>query len=260
MSLYIRENYGIYLKENKKILVEGRLNTVLEELGFSSFSEYIDFIVADKSGKAVTELINKITTNHTFFMREADHFTYFKDKVMPELSISVKDKDLRIWSAACSTGEEPYTLAILLDEFFGRNKMYWDAKVLATDISDHVLSIAQQGMYSMEQLQPLPVTWKMNYFQLQHNGNYMVKDALKNEVIFRKFNLNDNAFPFKKKFHVIFCRNVMIYFNEETKKRLINRLYDALANGGYLFIGHSETVDRQDGKFKYVIPSVYQKV
>ncbi len=259
LAYYIQENYGIHLKKEKQTLVTGRLHNVLQQAGFKSFSEYYDYIVSDVSGNAVITLVNKITTNHTFFMREPDHFYYFRDKVLPELASTVKDKDLRIWCAACSTGEEAYTLAILLDEFFGREKALWDTKVLATDISEKALTTARQAVYSNERINPLPGVWKLTYFKQYNAENSVVKDSIRNEVIFRKFNLMEKQLPFRKKFHVIFCRNVMIYFDNATKNQLISKLYDHLEQGGYLFIGHSESLNRETTPFKYIMPAVYRK-
>lgn len=260
LTEFIKSNYGINLKEEKKMLVSGRLQNVLIENGFRTFTEYYEYIKEDRSGKAVITLIDKITTNHTFFMREEDHFYYLKDRVLPELSKKIQDKDMRIWCAASSSGEEPYTLAMVLDEFFGKEKLWWDTKILATDISNHVLDLATKGIYSSERITPLPLHWKQNYFKQKDKDSWEVKDKLKNEVIFRKFNLMEPIFPFKKKFHVIFCRNVMIYFDMETKNKLINKFYDYLEVGGYLFIGHSESINRLDRKFETVMPSVYRKV
>ena len=215
--------------------------------------------MAEKTGEAVITLVDKITTNHTFFMREADHFYYFRDKVLPFLSGTVNNKDLRIWCAACSTGEEAYTLAMIIDEFFGKSKLWWDTKVLATDISEQVLEIAKKGVYSNERLAPLPMTWKTNYFRPYDGENSILTDKIRNEVIYRKLNLMDNVFPFKKKLHTIFCRNVMIYFDSDTKNRLVEKFYDHLEYGGYLFIGHSESLSRDSTRFRYVLPSVYRK-
>lgn len=256
---FIKSNYGINLKEEKIALLTGRLHNVIEQGGFKNFGEYYEYIINDTSGVAVITLINKITTNHTFFMREADHFYYFRDHVLPYLADTVRDKDLRIWCAACSTGEESYTLAMLIDEFFGKQKIFWDTKVLATDISEKVLELAKAGIYSNERIAPLPAQWKMNYFKKQDSDNAAVVDSIKNEVIYRKFNLMEKTFPFRKKFHVIFCRNVMIYFDSNTKTELINKFYDCLEYGGYLFIGHSESLNRESKKFRYVSPSVYRK-
>jgi len=260
LAAYIKDNYGIYLKEEKQALLVGRLQNILIENGFNDFSEYYKYIISDKTEMAATSLINKITTNHTFFMREAEHFKYFIDKVLPEITKEAKDKDLRIWSAGCSSGEEPYTLAMLIDEFLGKEKLFWDSRILATDISSKVLDQARKGVYSSEKTSALPANWKLNYFRKLDKDNYVVTDQLKNEVIFRKFNLMEKIFPFKRKFHVIFCRNVMIYFDAPTKKELIDKFYDSLEYGGYLFIGHSESLNQDQTRFKYVMPSVYKKV
>ncbi|WP_186431394.1 protein-glutamate O-methyltransferase CheR [Clostridium sp. BSD9I1] len=256
---YIKANYGIRLKEEKKTLVTGRLYNVLMDNNFSSFSDYYEYIISDKTGDAVNTLVNKITTNHTFFMREVDHFYYFRDKVLPYLKKIEREKDLRIWSAGCSTGEEPYTLAMIIDEFFGKEKMLWDTKILATDISSKVIDAAIKGIYSNEDIATLPHTWNLNYFRKYDNENSVVTDKIKNEIIYRKFNLMDAVFPFKRKFHVIFCRNVMIYFDAKTKMELVNKLYDMTEYGGYLFIGHSESLNREETKYRYIMPAVYRK-
>lgn len=259
LSSYIQQNYGIHLKKEKKGLVMGRLNSVLHQNNINSFSEYFDYILSDKTGEAITTLIDKITTNHTFFMREADHFYYFREKVLPFLKDTVKNNDLRIWCAGCSTGEEAYTLAFLLDEYFGKEKAIWDTQVLATDISVRALEKARKGIYDNEQIDLLPLSWKLGYFKSLDSERSVIIDRIRNEVIYRKLNLISHSFPFKKKFHVIFCRNVMIYFDIKTKQELINKFYDITEKGGYLFLGHSESLNRQETRYKYVIPSVYRK-
>jgi chemotaxis protein methyltransferase CheR len=256
---YIHTHYGIHLKEEKQALVTGRLQNVLLDLNCKNFTEYHNYVISDKSGKAASLLINKITTNHTFFMRESDHFDYFRNQVLPYLKNSVKDKDLRIWSAGCSSGEEPYTLAMIIDDYFGSEKNLWDTKVLATDISLNVLEQAIKGIYTNEDISVLPALWRNKYFNKIDHMNSTITDKLKNEVIFRKFNLMEEIFPFRKKFHTIFCRNVMIYFDLQTKRDLVNTFYDSLEYGGYLFIGHSEALNRDESRFKYVMPSVYRK-
>lgn len=255
---YIKANFGIHLNDEKKVLVAGRLSQVLLKLNMDSFSDYMDYMIADPSGEAARIFINKMTTNHTFFMREADHFDYFKNQLLPSLKSDLRERDLRVWSAGCSTGEEPYTLAMLIDEYFGKEKMGWDTKLLATDISEHVLSHASQGIYEEEAVAQLPNRWRLSYFKQSGTAHYEVTSRIKQEVIFRRFNLME-SFPFRKKFHVIFCRNVMIYFDAKTKTELIHKFYDCLEPQGYLFIGHSETVNRDFTKFKYVKPAVYRK-
>ena len=259
LTSYIKANYGIQLKEEKKALVTSRLQNVLTDMHFKNFTEYYNYIINDKTGKAAITLMNKITTNHTYFMRESEHFDFLKATVLPYLRDTVSSRDLRIWSAGCSSGEEPYTLAMILDEFFGKDKMLWDSKILATDISNHALETAQAGIYSNTAIAPLPPMWKNNYFQKYDEESRAVTNAIKNEVIFRKFNLMTQQFSFKKKFHVIFCRNVMIYFDSDTRDELVNRFYDATEVGGYLFVGHSESLNRETTRYKYIKPAVYRK-
>jgi chemotaxis protein methyltransferase CheR len=260
LAEYIEQNYGIHIKKEKKLILSSRLYNELVNNNCENFTQYFEFIRSDKSGKALIELVNKITTNHTFFMREADHFNYFRENVLPYLAKTVKNKDLRIWSAGCSTGQEPYTLAIIIDDFFKNEKALWDTKILATDISNKVLYEAINGIYGKDEVEGLPSMWRLNYFEKLDNGNYMINNKIKKEVIFRRFNLMEKVFPFKKKFHVIFCRNVMIYFRHSTKMELINKFYDIMEYGGYLFIGHTESIPRNETGFQYILPGIYRKV
>lgn len=259
LSSFIQKHYGIQLKKEKETLLIGRLHKIITELGFQTFTQYYDYLVNDKSGKALLVLVDKISTNHTFFMREPEHFNYLREVVLPYLHETVKDRDLRIWCAASSTGEEPYTLAMILHDYFGGLIPTWDKKLLATDISDSVLAFAKAGEYSKDRVGPLPPNWKTKYFDVKGTDTYKVKDLLKREVIYRRLNLMDEVFPFRKKFHVIFCRNVMIYFDQPTKDLLVDKFYDLLEPGGYLFIGHSESLNREKMKFNYIKPAVYRK-
>ena len=259
LTAYIKQKYGIKLGREKRALLLGRLQNTLHKQNFNDFSSYYKYLLADKTGAADVALVNVITTNHTFFMREANHFHYFRDKVLPWLEQSVRDKDLRIWCAGCSTGEEPYTLAMIIDDYFGMNKPQWDAKLLATDISKRALEVAEKGIYSQESLLPISESWRNKYFNIIDGQSSAVSAKIKNEVIFRQFNLISECFHFKKKFQAIFCRNVMIYFDAETRNALVNRFYDFTEEGGFLFIGHSESLDREQTKYKYVMPAVYRK-
>lgn len=255
---YVYNNYGINLRK-KKSLIEGRLQSVLTEKGFRKFCDYYQYIKEDLSGKGISEFIDKITTNYTFFYREKEHFKYFNDHVLPILSEKEKNsRDLRIWSAGCSTGEEAYTLAMIISDYFKDKIKFWDTEILATDISTEALDKAVKGIYENEQLKHILSNWRLNYFKSVDSERSEVSYKIRKEVIFRRFNLMKNIYPFKKKFHVIFCRNVMIYFDLETKKKLVNKLYNYLEHGGFLFIGHSESLNFNN-RFKYVIPSVYRK-
>ncbi len=256
---YIKENYGIHFKDEKKTLVEGRLNRVLASMNMKNFTEYINHVKCDKTGKAASLMLDRITTNYTYFMREPEHFHFLKDTVLPYLIETIKDKDLRIWSAACSTGEEPYTLAMVIDEFFESGDKEWDTKILATDISEKALSDARAGIYGIEKIADLPYLWRERYFETFNPVQCAVTRRIKDQVIFRNINLMNIAYPFRKKMHVIFCRNVMIYFDTEGKNNLIKRLYDITVPGGYLFIGHSESLSRNIAGYKYVLPAVYRK-
>jgi chemotaxis protein methyltransferase CheR len=256
---YMKQQYGINLSE-KRTLVMGRLQHYIAQNGFDNFSDYFSHVISDRTGKAGTILVNKLTTNHTYFLREPHHFEYLERVVLPYLvKVEAQGKDLRIWSAGCSSGEEPYTLAMTLDNFLGAEKWRWDTKILATDISTAVLEKAEMGVYPLSHLDALPKSWRLKFFAQLDGERCRVADRIRKEVIFRRFNLMTEAFPFKKKFHVIFCRNVMIYFEPETKRRLVERFYNNMEPGGYLFIGHSESLSRNESKFKFVAPSVYRK-
>lgn len=254
---FIRKNYGINL-EHKRHLIEGRMTNVIAEKGFSSFREYLNYTITNNNKEELIFLINKLTTNHTYFMREEEHFEFFQSNVLPKLSETIKNNDLRIWSAGCSSGEEPYTLAMILEDFFGNRRNLWDKKLLATDISVEVLERAMQGIYTKDEIVKIDPDWRRKYFNKITPDSYKLKEAIKQEIIFRIFNLMDE-FPFKKKFHVIFCRNVMIYFDQRTKTRLVNKFYDMTEKGGYLFIGMSESLRKDESPYKYVLPSVYRK-
>lgn len=255
---YVKHTTGIDLSE-KRVLINGRLENYILRNGYNGFDEYMAKVEHDPAGNEARNLINALTTNHTYFMREFEHMEFLRQKVLPTLKAKeAARKDLRIWSAASSTGEEPYTIAMVLKDYFGLDHSGWDTKVLATDISTKVLQHAQRGKYLAEQIEPLPEKWRRRFFDKLNEEEYQAKKELRDEVIFRQFNLM-NKFPFHKKFHVVFMRNVMIYFDEATKRQLLSRVYDFLEPGGYLFVGTTEAVDRKGLKFQYVEPSIYRK-
>lgn len=259
ISGYLKEKYGIDMSRKQEI-VRGRMENYIRNGGWDSYTQYMNELQRDTTGRLEKELVNLLTTNHTYFMREWEHFDFLKDYILPELKRKESaTKDLCIWCGASSTGEEPYTLAMILQDFFGLEKSQWDTHILATDISSGALQHAVQGIYTAEQVKTLPEPWKKRFFQKVNQGSeYQVKEFVRQEVIFRKFNLMD-AFPFRRKMHVIFLRNVMIYFDGETKERLIRKLYDIMEPGGYLFVGKTETIDRNVVPFQMVRPSVFQK-
>ena len=256
---FLKSRYGIDMTRKKEI-VNGRLENYMRSNGWKSYTEFMNAVDMDITGKLEKQLVNYLSTNHTYFMREAEHFTYLRQVVLPYLKKKEAGrKDLRIWCGASSSGEEPYTLAMINMDFFGLEHPQWDTTVLATDISTNVLKQAMKGIYTTEQVSPLPDNWKRRFFRKILNcEEYRVTDELKKEVLFRKFNLMD-PFPFRKKLHVVFLRNVMIYFDEPTKRQLVRKIYDALEPGGYLFIGQTETIERLSEGFQMVRPSIYRK-
>ncbi len=258
IAVYVKQKYGIDLS-GKQILVNGRMENYLLRNGYSGYDEYMTKVENNPKGEEARNLINVLTTNHTYFMRESEHLDYMKRVILPQIKVKeASTRDVRIWSAASSTGEEPYSIAMVLRDYFGPEPQKWDTRVLATDISTKVLEKAQRGKYLKEQIEPLPESWKKRYFKKVNDLEYQATKELRGEVIFRQFNLM-NKFPFHKKFHVVFMRNVMIYFDEATKRQLLSRVYDFLEPGGYLFVGTTEAVDRKGLKFQYVEPSIYRK-
>ena len=253
---FIQKNYGIDLSK-KKTLITGRLSHALKQRGYTRFDPFLQRLFTVRDPADLELVLNKLTTNYTYFLREKEHFTFFQNNILPELSKKhQKDHMLSIWSAGCSSGEEPYTLSIYLKEFFGDQASRWDTRVLATDISQQALAKAQLGVY--EPPADMPEQWLKRYFIRQDSsGKYMVAPPIRKNVIFRSFNLMD-PIAFRLKFDVIFCRNVMIYFNQETRDGLVGRFCNALNPGGYLFVSHSESLG-QNPLFRLVAPSVYQK-
>ena len=259
----VYDRFGINLTEQKRGLVVGRLQRLLQAQGFKTFGDYYNYLTADKTGQALVDLINRISTNYTYFYRENAHFDFFTQNVLPwvvEAQRKRNEKDVRVWSAGCSTGQEPYGLVMMMMEFFGRDYGFWDAGVLATDISANALKQALTGIYPDDQVSMLPKHLASKYFTRAGEGRLSVIPRVKQEVTFRIFNLMNKNFPFKKPFHAIFCRNVMIYFDAPTRADLVKRFYEFTAPGGYLFIGHSESLGRSDALYKYVMPAVYRKI
>ncbi|MFA7660465.1 MAG: protein-glutamate O-methyltransferase CheR [Anaerovoracaceae bacterium] len=258
ITTYIKSNYGVNLIK-KRTLIEGRLSNYVTSLGFRNYMDYYHYAINGRSEDEMVTLINKLTTNHTYFLRENDHFEFYRDTVLPWVDKTLKSRDLRVWSAGCSSGQEPYTLSMITLNYLGTEAAKWDSTILASDISAKVLLTAKKGIYTREDLCELPRDWLQRYFISIDKDRYSVSEILHKNVAFRTFNLL-SPFPFKKPFQAIFCRNVMIYFDLPTKNEVINKFYDILLPGGYLFIGLSESLSGCDHKFKFVRPSIYQKI
>jgi chemotaxis protein methyltransferase CheR len=254
----MESKYGINLKQ-KRTLIEGRLSNQITQRGFTDFKSFLDMVFKDRSGNEMINLINKLTTNHTYFYREPEHYEFMAKVALPYFEKEKKDHRLNIWSAACSSGEEPYTNVMQCMEYFGFKTAVWKIELLATDISNRVMDMARKAVYPPESMNKLQDSWKRKYFKAQPDGNYKVNDDVTKKVQIKTFNLMD-PIPFKSyPFDIIFCRNVMIYFEQDTKLSLVRRFYDVLAPGGYLFVGHAESLPRDSVKYQYVKPAIYRK-
>ncbi|MFH1216551.1 MAG: protein-glutamate O-methyltransferase [Pseudomonadota bacterium] len=261
-STLIFAKTGIYLKPEKKELLNARLGKRLRACGIDSFSEYYDLVVHDASGSELVQLINCVSTNFTSFFRENAHFDFLASTVLPQFMNSDRTSGkMRVWSAACSSGEEAYSLAMVLAVFMSGNPSF-RFSLLATDISTKVLAVAEKGIYSMDQIDKVPQEYMKRFFQKgvgKCAGYVRAKDELSRFVTFNRFNLMDR-FPWKGEMDVIFCRNVMIYFTRETQMELVEKFYHCLAPDGYLFIGHSESLSAVNNRFRQVATTVYRKM
>ncbi|WP_404342065.1 CheR family methyltransferase [Pseudoalteromonas mariniglutinosa] len=248
---------GIVLAEHKREMVYSRLARRIRTLKLSSFNQYLDYLETHKEHE-FSEFINAITTNLTSFFRESHHFTYLQSNVIPMLLIKNKQhKRVRIWSAGCSTGEEPYTIAMTLYKLFPSD---WDIKILATDLDSNVLTKAAAGTYCAANVHGLEAQHLKRWFLKSKDAQlYKVKPELKQMIFFKRLNLLQD-WPMKGPFDIIFCRNVVIYFDKQTKDTLFRRYHDLLAPGGYLFLGHSETIGKEHTEFKNLGRTMYQKV
>ena len=253
---FIHTQYGIDLSQ-KRQLVTSRLSSLLSQKGYTDFGPFVSELLRKQDPADLELVLNRLTTNYTFFMREQEHFDFFQNVILPDLvKRHQKDKVLAIWSAGCSSGEEPYNISIYIKEFLGAQASQWDTRVLATDISQKALASAKKGVYELPDT--VPGHWKKRYFvPVKGTGQFMVAPEIKNNVIFQTFNLMD-PIKFRLKFDVIFCRNVMIYFDQPTKDALVRRFYDATVPGGYLMISHSENLG-QNNPYQTVAPSTFQK-
>lgn len=254
---------GINLHDGKKELVRARLAKRLRKLHMASFPEYIEFALKDPDGKEFTNLIDALSTNLTSFFREGQHFEYLNSVFYPAMMMRKHEQSnfkIRAWSAGCSSGEEPYTIAItLLDMLQGQDS--WDTKVLATDISIEMLNTAKTGVYDQKRVRPLSPQQKQKYMlsrSVEGEQRFEVRKSLRDIISFGRLNLM-GEWPVKGPIDFIFCRNVMIYFDKQTQQKLVSRFWELLDHGGVLFTGHSESLTGIEHKFKYIQPTIYGK-
>ena len=266
LSRFIYDHCGIKLPPVKRTMIESRLRKRLRALGMSSFSEYCDHILEERGGvEELVAMTDLVTTNKTDFFREPEHFSYLTETVLPEWCEATgprRSLPFNIWSAGCSSGEEPYTMAMVLSEFAAGNPGF-DFKISATDISTRVLETAKTAIYAVERIAPVPLALRRKYLLKSRNpGTEVVRiiPELRQKVSFSRLNFMDRAFGWQEPLDVIFCRNVVIYFDRPTQERLINKFCEHLKPGGYLFMGHSETLNGLDVPVVSVYPTVYRRV
>lgn len=261
ISALVHSLCGINLHSGKKELVRARLGRRLRSLGLGTFDEYTEYLRNDASGRELTHMLDALSTNFTRFFREPAHFDHLCTSVVPAiLRRNRHNRRMHIWSAGCSSGEEPYSIAIMLHEHW-RMLQGWDVRILATDICTEAISQAKEGVYDESRLRDAPPELLRRYFkcvQTRPERRYEISEDVRRLVHFARLNLMD-AWPMRGPFDAIFCRNVMIYFDKATQSRLVSRFWEILASGGTLFVGHSESLTGVKHDFRYVRPTVYEK-
>ncbi len=264
-SEFIYDECGVKLPPAKKTMLTSRLLKRLRAVDMNAFDQYFEYVTSAQGRQhELTAMINVVTTNKTDFFREPGHFDFLVETALPTLNRRGRgtlSRKLSVWSAGCSSGEEPYTLAVVLADYY--SKKPGDFQVLATDISTHVLEKARQAIYPEEAIHSVPKHLKHKYFlrgKGRQTGFCRIVPALRNRVQIARLNLNEGRrFELNIRMDIIFCRNVIIYFDRETQKKLFVKFYEQLAPGGFMFIGHSETLHGINNQFMPVATSVYQK-
>jgi chemotaxis protein methyltransferase CheR len=242
---------GINLHDGKQALVRARVMKRIRKLGLRNFSHYIEYLEKDSSGEEFLALVDVLTTNKTSFFRESQHFDFIVQQVLPQ----IKGRQVKWWSAGCSTGEEPVTCSIVIQE---QNINPRSVKILGTDISRDVVRTAKRGVYPAKRVKDISPQITRKYFDEMEDGKYRIAKKVKNMITYGRLNLK-KKWPLNGPFQVIICRNVMIYFNRQTQQELVSRFRQILEPGGYLFLGHSESIASADRNFDNVSPAVYRK-
>ena len=265
ISEFIQKNVGIKMPEEKRLMVQSRLTGRLKSLKMSNFDDYLNFAFSGtlEGSEEIALMINAITTNLTNFFRENVHFEYLTDTVLPELA-QKNIKKVELWSAGCSTGQEPYTLSIVMQEFMRKNPgKIDDYSVYATDISSRVLDKAIDAVYPMSEVESLSLELKKRCFLKSKdtvNPSVRLKPEIRQKVSFDRLNFMAPSYPRTTEKNVIFCRNVLIYFDKPTQESVVRKLLEHLMPGGYLFLGHSETIFGMDLPLKTVGPTIFKKI
>lgn len=264
ISDFIQEHYGIQLPLSKMKMVEARLQKRLKALKLLTFHEYLDFVFSAKDYSEYVHMIDLITTNKTEFFRESAHFDFLTAGILPGILATKKpQEEIKIWSAACSTGEEVYSILITLEEYFFKTFKAHPYKILGTDLSTHVLKRAAAAIYAEERIADMPLHLKKRYFlksKNQENPTARIKPSLLKSVDYKRLNLLKPFIGLEPSYDIIFCRNVLIYFSREVQQEVVSKLASKLVAGGYLFIGHSESLTNMQLPLMQVRPTLYKKI
>ncbi|MBT1700655.1 chemotaxis protein CheR [Fulvivirgaceae bacterium PWU4] len=261
LSSYVTREYGIKLPKSKLSMLESRLNKKVKSLGMTSYKQFLEYLFSEEGKQAeLFHVIDLITTNKTDFFREPDHFKFLSGNFLPDWVQHEQGRQLRIWSAGCSTGEEPYTLLMVMEEFRRRYPQL-NYSIHASDVSMRVIQSAFQGIFTMDKIGVVPPEMKRNYFlrsKLQPDL-VRVKPEYRKKISYKRINLVDESFGLNCfDYDIIFCRNVLIYFDKATQERIIRKFASHLSRGGLLFIGHSESMMGMDVPFRQLKPTIYQ--
>lgn len=263
ISRFVTSNFGIKLPQEKRIMVEGRLQKRLRATQKTDFTEYVEWVLSESGKYELISMIDAISTNKTDFFREASHFDYMKNVLLPEFT-TVGQKQVNIWSAAASSGEELYTIAITMEEYNRESGSFpIDYTILGTDISTEVLKKALTAVYPIDRIKQLPLDLRHRYFLKSKdpsNNTVRVVPRLRKKCIYSRLNLIDDEYSVKGRFDVIFCRNVLIYFDQVNQEKVINKLCEKLKPGGYFFLGHSESILGKNVPLKQIKPTIYKRI
>jgi chemotaxis protein methyltransferase CheR len=260
LSEFIERELGIKMPPVKRVMLESRLSRRVRRLSLPDYSAYVEYVFSEEGLRTeLIHMIDAVTTNKTDFFREADHFDFLLNRLLPDRK-KKGGAPFRVWSAGCSTGEEPYTMAMVLEEHRRTDPSFaWT--LMATDISTKVLTLAMEGIYEMEKIMPVPLEYRKRYFLKSKDPNrslVRVKPELRKRMDFRRLNFMDEDFGLRETFDMIFCRNVLIYFERMTQEKLLRKFCDRLAPDGYLFLGHSETLTGMDLPLRSIAPTIYR--
>lgn len=266
LARFIESELGIRMPDTKRIMLESRLQKRVRHFGYRGFTEYVDYVFSPEGRESeLINMIDAVTTNKTDFFREADHFDYLIGSIVPEaerLFGAGASRPFSVWSAGCSTGEEPYTIAMVLEE---RRKSVprFSYRIFASDLSTQVLEKAREGVYDESKVEIVPLSFKKKYMlRAKAPGSTLVrmKPEIRARLSFARINFMDDSYPIDETFDVIFCRNVIIYFERKTQEMILGRLCDHVRRGGWVVLGHSETLTGMDVPLRSVAPTVYKRL